>query len=127
DDVEQEYQALVKQFASPDKLQKRMSDAGLTAGEVRQLLEHQLYYTRFLNYKFHASAEVTSAQIEAYYQKDFTADVEKRGLAVPPLDKVEAQIRELLTQEAINEKAAQWLAEAKAKLKIVIEPAEGRG
>lgn len=127
DDVAQEYQALVKQFASPDKLQKRMSDVGLAAGEVRQLLEHQLYYTRFLNYKFHAAAEVTSAQIEAYYQKDFTADVEKRGLAVPPLDKVEAQIRELLTQEAINEKAAQWLAEAKAKLKIVIEPAEGRG
>jgi hypothetical protein len=126
-EVAQEFQALVKQFTSLDKLQKRVGEMGLTAEEVRQMLERQLYYTRFLNYKFHAAADVTSAQIEAYYQKDFTAELEKRGVAVPPLDKVEAQIRELLTQEAINEKAAQWLADAKAKLKIIIQPVEGSG
>lgn len=127
EDVAQEFQALVKQFTSLDNLQKRMSEIGLTSDGLRQLLERQLYYTRFLNYKFHAAAEVTSAQIESYYQKDFKSELAKRGLAVPPLDKVEAQIRELLTQEVINEKAAQWLAEAKAKLKIVIQPAEGSG
>lgn len=127
DEVAQEFQVLVKQFSSLDKLQKRMGEVELTTDAVRQMLERQLYYTRFLNYKFHAAADVTSAQIESYYQKDFKAELAKRGLALPPLDKVEAQIRELLTQEAINEKAAQWLAEAKAKLKIVIQPPEGSG
>lgn len=127
DEVAQEFQALVKQFKSLDNLQKRMAEMGLSTNSVRQMLERQLYYTRFLNYKFHAAAEVTSAQIESYYQRDFKAQLAKRGLTVPPLDKVESQIRELLTQETINEKAAQWLAEAKAKLKIVIQPAEGTG
>ncbi|HEV2489022.1 MAG TPA: hypothetical protein VGT03_04375 [Candidatus Acidoferrales bacterium] len=126
-EVAQEFQTLAKQFTSLDNLQKQMSEMGLTADAVRQMLEKQLYYTRFLNYKFHAAADVTRAQIESYYQKEFTAQLEKRGLAVPPLDKVEAQIRELLTQETINEKAAQWLADAKAKLKIVIPPTEGSG
>lgn len=126
-EVAQEFQALAKQFTSLDNLEKQMSEMGLSKEAVHQMLERQLYYTRFLNYKFHAAADVTRAQIEAYYQKDFTAELEKRGLAVPPLDKVEAQIRELLTQESINEKAAQWLADAKAKLKIVIQPAEGSG
>lgn len=127
DEVAQEYQALVKQFSGLDNLQKRMIEMGLTTDSVRQMLERQLYYTRFLNYKFHAAADVTSAQIESYYQKDFKAELAKRGLTVPPLDKVEAQIRELLTQEVINEKAAQWLADAKAKLKIVVQPSEGSG
>ena len=127
DEVAQEFQALVKQFKSLDNLQKRMTEMGLSTNSVRQMLERQLYYTRFLNYKFHAAAEVTSAQIESYYQRDFKAQLARRGLAVPPLDKVESQIRELLTQEAINERAAQWLAEAKAKLKIVVQPAEGTG
>lgn len=127
DEVAQEYQALVKQFSGLDNLQKRMIEMGLTTDSVRQMLERQLYYTRFINYKFHAAADVTSAQIESYYQKDFKAELAKRGLTVPPLDRVEAQIRELLTQEVINEKAAQWLADAKAKLKIVIPPAEGSG
>lgn len=127
DEVAQEYQALVKQFSGLDNLQKRMIEMELTTDSVRQMLERQIYYTRFLNYKFHAAADVTSAQIESYYQKDFKAELAKRGLTVPPLDKVEAQIRELLTQEVINEKAAQWLADAKAKLKIVVQPSEGSG
>lgn len=127
DDVAQEFQALARQFSSSDNLQKRMNEIGLTTDSLRQMLERQLYYTRFLNYKFHAATDVTSAQIEAYYQKDFTAQLQGKGLAVPPLGKVEAQIRQLLTQESINEKAAQWLAEAKAKLKIVIQPGEGSG
>lgn len=127
DEVAQEFQTLVKQFKTLDNLQKRISETGLTLDAVRQMLERQLFYTRFLNYKFHAAADVTTAQIQAYYQKNFKAELVKRGLAIPPLDKVEAQIRELLTQETINEKAAQWLAEAKAKLKIVIQPSEGSG
>jgi hypothetical protein len=127
DEVAQEFQALVKQFSSLDNLQKRMGEMGLTTDAVRQMLERQLYYTRFLDYKFHAAADVTGAQIESYYQKDFKSELAKRGLAVPPLDKVESQIRELLTQEAINGKASQWLAEAKARLKIVIRSSEGSG
>jgi hypothetical protein len=127
EEVGQEFQELVKQFATPEKLQAQLAEVGLTTAELRQLLEKQLYYERFLNYKFHTAADVTSAQIEAYYKNDFSVEAQRRGMTVPPLDKVEAQIRQLLTQETINEKAAQWLSEAKAKLKIVIQPGEGTG
>jgi hypothetical protein len=126
-EVETEFQELVKQFASPEKLEAKLADVGLTTAQLREMLKRQLYYERFLDYKFHAAANVTSAQIEAYYKNNFKVEAQKRGLAVPPLDKVETQIRELLTQENINEKAAAWLAEAKAKLKIVIQPGEGSG
>ncbi|MGH9728057.1 MAG: hypothetical protein ACRD33_07945 [Candidatus Acidiferrales bacterium] len=126
-EVAQELQALEKQFKPPQEFEKRLAQAGLTQDEVRQVIERQLYYARFLDYKFHAAAQVTSAEIESYYQKQLAPQLEKKGLSLPPLNQVEAQIRQLLTQEEINKKAAQWLEEAKARLRIVIQPAGGGG
>ncbi len=126
-EMTEEFQALRKQFSSPQQFQARLARAGLTQDEVRQVLERQLYYARFLDYKFHAASQVTRAQITAYYQKELAPQLKKKGAAVPPLDQVEAQIRQLLTQEEINQKAAQWLEEAKARLQIVIQPSGGGG
>lgn len=125
--VAAEFQTLVRQFPSPAQFQKRVADAGLTKREVRELIERQLYYTTFLNYKFHAAARVTASQIEQYYHQQLAPTLEKRRVSVPPLDQVEAQIRQLLTQEAINVKASQWLQETKRRLKIVIQPGESGG
>ena len=126
-EVTTEFQALVKEFPSAQEFQERLVRAGLTQDEVRQVIERQLYYARFLDYKFHAAAQVTSAQIEAYYEKELAPKLQKKGLSVPPLNQVEAQIRELLTQEEINKKAAQWLEEAKARIRIVLQPSGGGG
>lgn len=126
-EVSQEFQALEKQFKSPQEFEERLAHSGLTKDELRQVIERQLYYARFLNYKFHAAAQVTSAEIEAYYQKQLAPQLEKKGLTVPPLDQVEAQIKQLLTQEEINDKAARWLEEAKARLRIVVQPSGGGG
>jgi len=126
-DVTLEFQTLLKQFPSREQFQARLAQIGLTQDQVRQVIERQLYYIRFLDYKFHATTQVTTAQIESYYQQDIAPQFQKRGVSVPPIGQVEAQIRQLLTQEEINEKAAQWLEEAKARLRIVIQPSGGGG
>lgn len=126
-DVTLEFQTLLKQFPSREQFQARLAQIGLTQDQLRQVIERQLYYVRFLDYKFHAATQVTAAQIQSYYQQDFIPQLQKRGLTVPPMNQVEAQIRELLTQEEINEKAAQWLQDAKARLRIIIQPSGGGG
>ena len=126
-EVSQEFQALVKQYKSSREFEERLAHCGLTQDGLRQVIERQLYYVRFLNYKFHAAAQVTSAEIEAYYQKQLAPQLQKQGLSVPPLNQVETQIKQLLIQEEINEKAAQWLEEAKARLRIVVQPSGGGG
>jgi hypothetical protein len=126
-EVTQEFQALLKEFPSREQFQARLAQIGLTQDQVRQVLERQLYYARFLNYKFHAATEVTAAEIQAYYQAELVPQLQKRHVSVPALDQVDAQIRQLLTQEQINEKAAQWLEEAKARLRIIIQPSGGGG
>ncbi|MGB7023514.1 MAG: hypothetical protein WBD73_06920 [Candidatus Acidiferrales bacterium] len=126
-EVSQECQALAKQFKSSQEFEERLAHTGLTQDGLRQVIERQIYYVRFLNYKFHAAAQVTSAEIEAYYQKQLAPQLQKQGLSVPPLPQVDAQIRQLLTQEEINKKAEQWLEEAKARLRIVVQPSGGGG
>lgn len=126
-DVTLEFQTLLKQFPSREQFQARLAQVGLTSDEVRQVISNQLYYARFLDYKFHAMTQITASEIQSYYQHDFLPQLQKRGLSVPPLTQVEAQIRQLLTQEDINERAAQWLEQAKARLRIVIQPVGGGG
>lgn len=126
-EVTLEFQTLLKQFPSREQFQARLAQVGLTQEEVRQIISNQLFYARFLDYKFHAATQISAAEIQSYYRQDFLPEVKKHGLAVPPLNQVEAQIRQLLTQEGINEKAARWLEQAKARLRIVIQPVGGGG
>lgn len=126
-EVTREFQTLAKQFPSAEEFRARLAKASLTPNEVRQVLERQIYYVRFLDYKFHAATQVTSAQIEEYYETNLTPQLKKQGRPVPPLKQVDAQIRQLLTQEEVNVKAAQWLEEAKARLRIVVQPSGGGG
>jgi hypothetical protein len=126
-DVTLEFKTLLKQFPSRAEFQARLAQIGMTQDEVRQVIERQLYYIRFLDYKFHAATQVTGDQVQSYYQQELGPQLQKRGLSVPPLDKVEAQIRQLLIQEEINEKAAEWFEQAKARLRIIIQPPGGGG
>lgn len=126
-DVSLEFQTLLKQFPSREQFQARLAQIGMTQDQVRQIISNQLYYARFLDYKFHAVTQVTASEIQSYYQQDFLPQLQKRGLSVPPLTQVEAQIRQLLTQEDINQRASQWLEQAKARLRIVIQPVGGGG
>jgi len=125
-DINREFQALLKHFPSLQSFQSQLAAVNLTQNELMRVLARQIYYVRFLDYKFHAATQVTSAEIESYYQQQLAPQLQRKGSSVPPLSQVEAQIRQLLTQEQINEKAAQWLAEAKSRLRIVIQP-YGRG
>ena len=48
-----------------------------------------------------------------------------KGQTAPPLSNVTEQIRELLVQQGVSERAASWFDETKSRLKIEIEPAHG--
>lgn len=126
-EISLEFETLLKQFPSREQFDTHLAQVGLTQDQVRQVISDQLYYARFLDYKFHAVAQVSASEIQSYYQQDFLPQLQKRGLSVPPLTQVEAQIRQLLTQEDINERAAQWLEQAKARLRIIIQPVGGGG
>ena len=117
-EVDQELARLAAQFPTPVAYSMKLRELGLTAGEVRQMLARQLFVERYLDYKFRPTVQIEAADIQSYYEKEFSPELTGKNQAVPKLEQVEAQIRELLTQRQISDLAAKWLDETKSHLKI---------
>jgi hypothetical protein len=89
---------------------------------VRRMLTQQIYLARFLDFRFRPAAQIDSKQIEAYYNDTFAAQLKAKNETVPPLDDVDETIREVLTQQAINDRSTQWLDDTRSRLKIDVVP-----
>jgi hypothetical protein len=120
DDVDRAYADFVKQFASPEDFKTRYAAAGLTEAAVRRMVTQQLYLSRFLDYRFRPTAQVTRDQIEAYYQSEFVPKLKAANQAIPALDEVADTIREILIQRSINDNSAKWLDDTRTHLRIDI-------
>jgi len=119
-DVQQELERLAVQFGSADAYRARLQELGLTAESVARNVERQIYLARYLDYKLRPAAQVESAQVEKYFREELVPELQKRGQEAPSLESVEGQIRELLTQREISARAARWLEETRARLRIEI-------
>ena len=119
-DVQKELERLAAQFASADAFRARLQELGLTAESVARNVERQIYLARYLDYKLRPAAHVESAQVEKYFREELVPELRKRGQEAPALESVEGQIRELLAQREISARAAKWLEETRARLRIEI-------
>jgi hypothetical protein len=117
-DVDRAYAQLAAQFGSPQEFASRSAAVGLTEAAVRRMLQQQLYLSRFLDFRFRPAAQIDSKQIEAYYNDQFVPQLKAKNESVPPLEDVEDTIREVLIQQAISDRSAQWLDDTRSRLKI---------
>jgi multidrug efflux pump subunit AcrB len=122
-EVDRELTRIRQQFTSSEKYAFRLNELGLTADEVRQLLIHQIYVERYVDYKFRPSVQVDPAEIQAYYEKELLPELAKNKQPAPDRAAVEPQIRELLIQRGISNLTSKWLDDTKSRLKIEMETA----
>ena len=125
-EVDRELARLASRFANLNAYSARLSELGLTAPQVRQLLERQIYVARYLDYKFRPSVPIEPADIDTYYRKELLPELAKKNQPAPSRAEVEDQIREVLTQRGISDLTAKWLDETKSRLKIELTPAGGK-
>lgn len=119
-DVNAGLDQLKKNLGGEDVYQKRLKETGLSVASVRRILSRILFYSRYLDYKFRTAAQIDSAAEEKYYNTEFTEQMKARGEKLPPLDSVRPAIHELLVQQDISKRAAEWLTESRSRLKVEI-------
>jgi DNA-binding transcriptional MerR regulator len=119
-EIDQALKGLEKQHISFEAFQTRLREIGLPLAAIRRLLAQQIQMSHYLEYKFRPAAQVDSEQIEKYYKEEFAPKFQARGQAPPALEAVREQIHELLVQRDISERAAHWLDESRARLKVEI-------
>jgi parvulin-like peptidyl-prolyl isomerase len=125
-EVDRELTRLKESFVNPEKYVSRLSELGLSAAQVREMLTRQIFVERYIDYKFRPSVQIEPADIDAYFKKELLPDLAKKNQPAPERAAVEEQIRELLIQREISNLTLKWLEDTKSRLKIEIEPAGGK-
>jgi hypothetical protein len=86
----------------------------------------QLRVLKFVDLRFRALARIDRAAISDYYQKKLVPQLQQQGAPVPSLDQVSEKVRQVLTEESIDESLNSWLQALRSQAHIEkITPAPG--
>jgi hypothetical protein len=122
-EIDAESNRIQSSFPNPQAYRERLAALGMTPQSVRRMVQQQFYLARYLDYKFRPAVQIEDAAISKYYQDELTPALRARGQTPPPLDDLREQIREVLVQRGITERADGWFEETKSRLQIEIMPA----
>lgn len=122
-EVNREVARILGRFPSPQAYNERLAALGLTPEAVRRIVAREIYLARYLDYKFRPAVQVGDEDIAKYYKEQLVPTLTAKGQTAPPLTDVTEQIREVLVQQGVSERAASWFDETKSRLKIEIQPA----
>jgi len=97
-----------------------LTDKALLA-HVRQ----QIDLMRLVDAHLRPSVQIDSKSIEAYYREKFVPQLKQSGVGEVSLADVSGKIRELLTQEKVNELMVSWLQSLRSESKVSVPGMEG--
>ncbi len=88
---------------------KLLASYGLSEDVVKQHLRTEFQVMNFVEVRLRPNVHIQQEDVEAYYRNQLLADLQKNGGKVVPLDEVEPRIRELLTQQRMDEMLDAWM------------------
>ncbi|MGH9512291.1 MAG: SurA N-terminal domain-containing protein [Terriglobales bacterium] len=125
--TEQEVEGQIKEIRKQYESEKTMTDAEwkdllatarLTEEDVRRRVTLQLELIHLVDVHLRPTANISSANVERYYQQELVPQLQQAGAKETPLTQVAPKIRELLTQQKINELLVTWLQTLRAGSEI---------
>lgn len=108
---------------SQEALDSDLRSLGMDEHQLLGVLEGQERTLEMINQRLRPAASPDRSEIQAYYRNQFAPEYAKRGQgAAPPLAEVESQIREILTQQKIDEQLTAWLRELRQTRHVKVHP-----
>jgi hypothetical protein len=120
-DLDADIEKLRAQIPGADNPQgwaKSLAAYGLSEAILKDHLRDEVQVMNFLEVRLRPEVKVEPAEIEAYYNQQLLPDLQKTGTAALSLDQVEPKIRELLTQQRIDELLSVWLHNLRQQAEI---------
>ncbi len=105
--------------------QSVLSKFGLTEKSLLQHVREQIDLMRLVDSHLRPAVQIDSKSVEAYYREKFVPQLKQSGEQEVPLADVSAKIRELLTQEKVNELMVSWLQSLRSESKVSVPGMEG--
>jgi hypothetical protein len=94
---------------------------GLTEHELRQEVALQLDLTRLVDVRLRPGVDIDGQSIESYYNQELLPQLRQSGAKEVPLAEVGPKIKELLTQQKVNQLLVAWLQNLRSGSEIQTE------
>jgi peptidyl-prolyl cis-trans isomerase SurA len=126
DDARKQYQ----EAATEQGWQVLLNRFGLTEKDLLAHVRQQIDLMRLVDAHLRPTVQIDSKSVEAYYREKFVPQLKESGAGEVPLADVSAQIREVLTQEKVNELMVSWLQSLRSESSVSVpgasqSPGEG--
>jgi peptidyl-prolyl cis-trans isomerase SurA len=124
EEVQQRMQDLQKEHAASDNSawQSVLASYGLAQKQVEDWVAHDLTILHQVEARLRPNVQIAPQSIESYYKDTFLPQLRKAGAQDVPLAEVAARIREILTQQKVNEMFTSWLQSLRSESKISTSP-----
>jgi hypothetical protein len=108
------------QAASDESWRAILARYRITQKDLFAHVRQQIDVMRLVDARLRPAVEIDSKSIEDYYQDQFIPKLKLSGATQVPLEEVSGKIRELLTQEKVNEMLVSWLQTLRSEGEIKI-------
>jgi peptidyl-prolyl cis-trans isomerase SurA len=98
---------------------------GLSERALVAHVQQQIDLMRLVDAHLRPAVQIDSKSIEAYYREKFVPQLKQSGAGEVALAEVSGKIRELLTEEKVNELMVSWLQSLRSESKVSMPGAEG--
>jgi len=102
-----------------------LSKYDLTEEALIEHVKEQIDLMRLVDAHLRPAVQIDSKSVEAYYRDKFVPQLKQSGETEVPLADVSAKIRELLTEERVNEMMVSWLQSLRSESKVSVPGTEG--
>lgn len=86
-----------------------LASCGLTENQLSRYVGLQLDLMRLVDARLRPNVSIDAKSIESYYNREFLPQLRQSGAKEVPLADVTPKIKELLTQQRVNELLVAWL------------------
>lgn len=120
-EVQSQIQEIRKQYegaATEEGWTSLLAAHRLNESELRRRVTLELQLARLVDARLRPAANITSKSIESYYNQELLPQLRQSGAKEVPLAEVTPQIKELLTQQKINQLLITWLRDLHAGSEI---------
>jgi hypothetical protein len=100
---------------------------GLSEKDLMAHVEQQIDLMRLVDAHLRPAVQIDSKTVEAYYREEFVPQLKQSIVEAVPSTDVAAKIRELLTEQKVNELMVSWLQSLRSESKVSVPGLGGAG
>jgi hypothetical protein len=111
--------------ANAEGWQAVLAKFGLSEKDLVAHVQQQIDLMRLVDARLRPAVQIDSKTVEAYYREKFVPQLKQPIVDEIPNADVAAQIRELLTEEKVNELMVSWLQSLRSESKVSVPGVAG--